>query len=335
MATGIVSIAAQVFGLEAFSIFLLAVGTIGYLILIALHGLRMLTAADAMRDEARSPGMAFGFYTFVAASNVLAARYVAAGDIGPALVLALAGGLSWLLITYTIPLGLMLGSKDMRLGSSVNGSWLMWAVATQSVSIAASLLAAAGLDQALLRLAAAVFWAIGAMLYIVLITIITARMLLAGMSATELTPAYWINMGATSICVLAGARLLASPLPGGLGQMAPVVTGVSFILWAYGSSWIPALVLLGIWRYRRGRHPAAYEPGLWSMVFPLGMYVTATDLFGRAERLPWLVWLARDLSYAAYAAWAIIFVLMLWHLAPRRLKGLPQLLHPAETSERP
>ncbi len=333
MATGIVSIAAQVFGLEAFSIFLLVAATTGYLVLIALHGLRLLTAADAVSEDARSPGKAFGFYTFVAASNVLAARYIAAGDIGLALALALAGGLSWLLITYTIPLALMLGGKDERLGSSVNGSWLMWVVATQSVSIAASLLAAAGLDPALLRLSAAAFWAIGAMLYIVLITIITARMLLAGMTAAELTPAYWISMGATAISVLAGVHLLASPLPGGLEQMAPVIAGVSFMFWAYGSSWIPALVLLGIWRYRRGRHPAAYEPGLWSMVFPLGMYVTATDLFGRAEGLPWLVWLARDLSYAAYAAWAIIFVLMLWHLAPRRLKGLPQL-HPAETSER-
>ncbi len=311
MATGIVSTAAELFRLQAFSLALLVAASVGYAVLLALYALRVRMAPAAVREDARSPGGAFGFFTFVAASNVLSARYAAAGDLRVAAALAAVGAVSWLLLTYTIPVGLMLAGADSRLGPSVNASWLIWVVATQSVSTAASVLSAAGLDRSLLSFLAASFWGIGSLLYLILITIVTARMLLAAMTAAEMTPPYWINMGATAITVLAGARLLASPLPGRLQQISPVVIGISFMFWAFGSFWIPALVLFGAWRYGRARQPVVYEPALWSIVFPMGMYVTATDLFGQVAKLPWLPPLAFGASWVAYAAWAIVFAAML------------------------
>ena len=324
MATGIVSTAAGLFRLQVFSLFLLAAATLGYLVLMALYALRLVTAAAAVREDARSPGRAFGFFTFVAASNVLSARYAAAGDLRIAAGLALVGGVSWLVLTYTIPVGLMLGSSERPLGTSVNASWLIWVVATQSVSTATSVLSSAGLDRALLSFLAAVFWGVGSLLYLILITIVTARMLLAAMPATEMTPPYWINMGATAITVLAGVRLLATHLPGRLHELAPVVTGISFMFWAFGSFWIPAVVLFGVWRYGRGGYPVVYEPALWSIVFPMGMYVTATDLLGRVARLPWLPPLAGGASWVAYVAWVALFLFMLHDLLARRGPGAAQ-----------
>jgi len=317
MATGIVSTAAQLFDLQAFSMLLLVVGTAGYAVLIALHVGRMLTCAAAVREDATTPGTAFGFFTFVAASDVLAVRYASAGDHGVAAALGLVGLLSWLLLTYTIPVGLMLGSSDRPLGPSVNASWLVWVVATQSVSTAASVLSSAGPDRALLGFVAAMFWGIGSILYLILITIVTARMLLSAMTADEMTPPYWINMGATAITVLAGVRLLAMPLPGQLQDLLPVITAVSFVFWAFGSFWIPCLLIFGLWRYGRGGRPLTYEPALWSIVFPLGMYATATDLFGKVARLPWLPPLAWAVSWVAYAAWAVVFAYMAYALLAR------------------
>ncbi len=309
MATGIVSTAAQIFKLQAFSAVLLFAATAGYAVLIALYAFRMARFAKEMREDARTPGKAFGFFTFAAASNVLAVRYFSAGDTRLAAALAAIGAASWLALTYTIPVGLMLGSTDRSLGPSVNASWLIWVVATQSVSTALSVFASAGGGQsALLAFSSAAFWGIGTILYLVLITIVTARLLLSSMSAEELTPPYWINMGATAITVLAGARLLAVPLPGHLVVLGPAIVGISFMLWAFGSFWIPAVVLFGVWRYGRGGHPVTYEPALWSMVFPMGMYATATDLFGKAAGLPWLPPIAWAESWIAYAAWVIVFL---------------------------
>ena len=321
MATGIVSTAAEIFRLEVFSLLLLAVATAGYCVLVVLYAARLILHPQAVLQDARTPGKTFGFFTFVAASNVLAVRYFSASDIHLSLLLGGVGTVAWLVLTYTIPVGLMLGRSDQRLGPSVNGSWLIWVVATQSVSTIGSVLAGGGGPQAaLLAFLATSYWAIGAVLYLVLIAIIMARLLLSGTSAEELTPTYWISMGATAITVLAGARLLAAPLPGPLMAFQPVVLGVSFMLWAFGSFWIPALLLFGAWRYGHGGQPLSYEPALWSMVFPMGMYATATDLFGKAAGLPWLSPIALVASYVAYVAWGAVFLALLGSWLSRGLR---------------
>src|SRR5689334_6303609 len=54
------------------------------------------------------------------------------------------------------------------------------------------------------------------------------------------------------------------------------------LAWAFGTWWIPLLVVLGLWRHVRQHGPLSYEPTLWSVVFPLGMYSVATLSFGKA-----------------------------------------------------
>jgi tellurite resistance protein TehA-like permease len=51
--------------------------------------------------------------------------------------------------------------------------------------------------------------------------------------------------------------------------------------------------VLGIWRHVRHHWPLTYEPTLWSVVFPLGMYSVATLSFGKAARLTFMEPLAR------------------------------------------
>ena len=96
-------------------------------------------------------------------------------------------------------------------------------------------------------------------------------------------------MGATAITVLAGAKILNLPaaLPV-VRATAGFVEGFSYALWAFGTWWIPLLVVLGVWRHVRQHWPLTYEPTLWSVVFPLGMYSVATLTFGKAARLPFM-----------------------------------------------
>jgi tellurite resistance protein TehA-like permease len=87
--------------------------------------------------------------------------------------------------------------------------------------------------------------------------------------------------------------------------------GVSVVLWAFGTWWIPLLVLFGIWRYLLRGYPRAYEPGLWNVVFPLGMFTVACWSLGHAARgLNFMSSIARFWFWVGLGAWIIVFVLM-------------------------
>jgi tellurite resistance protein TehA-like permease len=97
------------------------------------------------------------------------------------------------------------------------------------------------------------------------------------MSPADLTPPYWINMGAVAISTLSGATLILdaqrSPL---LQSMLPFLRGFTLFFWATGTWWIPMLVILALWRHIYKKFKVTYDPLYWGVVFPLGMYTVCT-----------------------------------------------------------
>jgi tellurite resistance protein TehA-like permease len=75
------------------------------------------------------------------------------------------------------------------------------------------------------------------------------------------------------------------------------------------------------WRHVLRRDKLRYEPQLWGMVFPLGMYTTGTFQLSRAADLPFLEVIPRIFIFVALAAWLATFAGLLQHLA-RNLRGL-------------
>ena len=307
MATGILSSAEMVLGAAWLSIAFLVVAVAGYVVLCLLFTFRSLHFFSEVWADTERPARAFGFFTFVAGSNVIAVRIASAGVIGASEVLALVGAAAWLLLAYGILARVVLAERKPEPEAAVNGTWLIWVVGTQSVSIAASVLGTGlGLPPRVAALIAVSLWAFGALLYLLLMGIILARLVLAPLDPVEASPPYWISMGATAITVLAGAELLGLPrdLPS-LAATRSSVEGITLFLWAFGTWWFPFLVLLTIWRYRRLTQPV-YEQTLWSMVFPLGMYAVATDAYGRAAGLPLLPGVAAAEVWLALAAWVVV-----------------------------
>lgn len=110
-----------------------------------------------------------------------------------------------------------------------------------------------GATSALAFLAVAL-WSFAVVLYLLLMGVVMSRLVLVEVSPEELTPPYWITMGATAITVFAASRILE--VPGSLPVSAAAVRDAAFGLWAFGTWWIPLLVVLGVWR----RGPAGALP---------------------------------------------------------------------------
>ena len=318
MATGIISTGTSLLGPSWLSRVLLVLACAGFLVLLGALILRLIFFRSSVATDVRSPERVFGFFTIVAGMDVLGVRLGAAGHPLATATLAACAAVVWIVLTYGVPTSLFFTRQRDSVLAGVNGSWLIWVVATQSLSIAASTLAPVWPSQdGLLAPAAVGMWSIGLVLYLLLIALIMVRWLTVAMTPDALGPPYWILMGATAITVLAGAHILSLPITLPIYQAtAGFVKGFTFALWAFGTWWIPLILMLGFWRHIRRHWTLAYEPTLWSMVFPLGMYSVATLSFGKVADLSFMGPLSRFMIWVAVAVWtlvAIAFIIRLTH----------------------
>jgi tellurite resistance protein TehA-like permease len=307
MATGIISIAASLLGMNEIGWIMLAIAGAAYIVLWALLLIRLFwffprVQAD-ITDHARGPG----FFTVVAATCVLGSQFVIiAGRYDVAIVLWLAGLLLWFIITYTFFTAVTLRETKPQLEQGLNGAWLIAAVATQSISVLASLIGDHfGAYRETVLFFAFCMFLVGCMLYLVLITLIFYRFTFLQLTTATLTPPYWINMGAVAITTLAGARLiLAAPGSPLLGELMPFLKGFTSFFWAWGTWWIPLLFILGFWRHAYKRFPLRYDPQYWGLVFPLGMYTVCTFQLSKALEFEALMIIPRYFIYLSFLGWA-------------------------------
>lgn len=312
MATGIVSIGTDLLGYQTLSRVLLGFTIASFAILSVAYGWRVLVLHRWFRRSLRDPTTAMAYFTVVAGTNVLATRLAMAGHPLATLILAACASVEWLVLTYGLPWSIVAAAHRPVLGE-INGTWLIWVVATQSLAIVAAALAGDAPIRALrdrLPDVAVCLWGVGVMLYLVLIVIIFLRLLLVEVTPAEMGPAYWIAMGATAISVRAAAGILAIHGRGAalVTTLRPFLIGLSVVLWAFGTWWIPLLVAFGIWRYVIRRHPTAYEPRLWSVVFPLGMYTVASYSLGHAgPGLDFMATISQAWVFVGLTAWVAVF----------------------------
>ena len=332
MATGIISTGTFLLGPSWLSRALLAAASAGLVVLGVAVAIRLAIFRSSVTADIKAPERVFGFFTIVAGIDVLGVRL---GTAGHPLVTAILAGLAaalWLALTYGVPASLLVTRERDSVLGGVNGTWLLWVVGTQSLSVAASALVPAWPSQSgLLAPAAVGLWSVGLVLYLLLVSLILLRWLTVAMTPASLGPPYWILMGATAITVLAGARILNLPAALPVTRAtAGFVEGFSFTLWAFGTWWIPLLIVLGLWRYTRRHWPLTYEPGLWSVVFPLGMYSVATLSFGKVAHLSFMEPLGRFMLWVAVAAWVVVAAAFLVRLA--RHSGEPASGAPAASA---
>lgn len=317
MATGIVSIAAGLLGLQPVAVVLFAVNLAAFPTLWALLLLRLWrqpsSIAGDLHDHRHGPGL----LTSVAATCVFGSQLALFTDQRDiAIGLWLAGGALWIVLLYAL-LALMttrVSKPDFALG--VDGSWLLIVVATEALAVLGTAVAGTVPAPPAALFVSFCLFLLGGLFYLILLTLIVYRWLFLPMTPQQLAESYWINMGAAAIATLAGSRLL--PVIAGdpaLAHASGFLFTATVLLWSVATWWIPLLAVMSLWRYRTMR--LGYRLENWSIVFPLGMYTAATWRFWHALGLEFLDVLPRISVWIALAAWALTFAGM-----ARRLAGL-------------
>lgn len=331
MGTGIVSVGLNLEQHRTASLVLMWLACGAYATLIVLNVWRFTAFRDAVVEDFQDPRRAFGFFTFIAGTNVIGVRLATEGYYGAATPLFVVSLLLWLVLGYVIPWTAVLGRTERPLVAMANGTWFIWVVASQSVAVAAATLEpVTGSGRRELAIVAVFAWSVGVVLYGAAGVFVAARMMLYEFGPVDLTPPYWVAMGACAITVLAGARIvemLDAPM---VNVTRGLVAGVSVMFWCFATWLIPALVAAGWWRHRLHRIPLNYEATLWSIVFPLGMYAAAGIYIGQADELPVVAGIGAGwLLLVALPVWLLTFAAMLIHLVRTVLRA------PASTTSVP
>jgi tellurite resistance protein TehA-like permease len=317
MATGIVSIGLEDDGQVIFSRLLLALGVAAFAGLLVLNGWRLAFFRAELVEDFTHPLRGFGFYTFVAAADVLAAR-IATGRPTMALWLMTVAAVCWLLRGYAVPWTTRLGAGERPIVAAANGSWFMWAVGGQSIAVAAAVLARSHSGGPLPAVAVSA-WCLGVVLYAVDGVFVALRLLAYDFSAEDLTPPYWVAMGAAAITALAGAEITLLPAGPVLDVAREGVRAGSLFAWVLATWLLPALFAMGWWRHVTHRVPLRYDANLWSIVFPLGMYAVASTRLGAIDGLGALTDVGRVWIWVALAAWLLTTAAGAVHVVHRLL----------------
>jgi tellurite resistance protein TehA-like permease len=308
MATGIISNALRLEGSRALSDLMFVGGALAFPWLAVLTVARAVRFPRALWADLTNPRLVFAFFTVVAASDVLGLGMHLRGFTAAALALWLFALSAWFVLIY-FSFGVLTFLNTAHGANVVHGGWLIAIVGTESLVILGTFVAPATGE-----LASAVFvlihmlWGVGLGLYAIFITLFAYRIFFFDIGPDDITPLLWVVMGAAAISTNAGSTLILTD--SGLEflqAMRPFIDGVTLIMWAWATWWIPLLLLFGILKQGVCRVPITYTPMLWSLVFPLGMYSLASLRLSLAADFPPLRAISQGMVWISVAVWAATF----------------------------
>jgi tellurite resistance protein TehA-like permease len=313
MATGIVSIAAGSLSFNLVAVILFAINLAGFAVLTMLLLRRLLRHPGAVVSELSHHPTAAGFLTFAAAVAILGNEFailtacprIAAG-------LWLIGCVIWAGLIYAFFALLTVRPARPTQPGVPNGSWLLIVVATEALAVLGTYVGESFARPAIVVWLSLCLFLLGTFFYLIVIQMIIRRWLLHPSRAGDLTPSYWINMGAMAIATLAGARLeVLSDTAALPAALLPAIGAATMLCWTTAAWWIPLLAILTIWRHTAGGVPRSYDFEHWSAVFPLGMFTVATWTWSHVNHFDFLYWIPRLFFWIAILGWVACFAGMI------------------------
>ncbi|WP_225336536.1 tellurite resistance/C4-dicarboxylate transporter family protein [Halomicrobium urmianum] len=343
MSTGIVSIAFRGLGVEAVALPLSVFNVGCYALLVALFGAKTARFPGTVLADLRNSKRHWGTLTFVVATNTVGTQLVLFFDeVTAAAILWSTTVVATPVLLYYLFAVEIVGPRESAARERVDGAFLLAIVCMQSLAVLGALLAdslSTYVDEVVLLSMG--YWGSGFVLYFVVVTVVTYRLLDGAVRPSDWTGPYWITMGAAAITTLAGAtlgpRLSAFPA---WEPYVEITLGITFLAWAIASWWIPLLLAIDVWSFLTaddGRPPAwviavpwarlafgrrrnAYSPGAWGRVFPMGMYTACTVNLAGVHTFSPLGIVPAYWGWFALFVWGLTFVGMV-RAAGRAIAG--------------
>ena len=308
MATGILSIALWLDGLQTLSQILLAVATFVWAVLGGLLIGRAVRDRPRFDHEARSPAALAG----VAGTAVLGTAFTLRGWDWAGVSLLVIAVVVW--ATLLVPI-------LSHWTTPTAGVSLLLTVATESLAVLAATLAVHEHARLLLYAALAPFL-LGLISYLAVIARFDLHQLRRGHGDQ------WITGGALAISSLAAARIaLGTKALATLGGDTGPLKDVAVVLWGLTILSLPVLLLTEAVRPR-----LHYDVRRWSTVFPLGMYAASSFTLGTTVHDAAVTSFADVWVWVAVAVWLLVFAAMLHH-GPRIARGQHPPIHQGRIRE--
>ncbi|XBH22269.1 tellurite resistance/C4-dicarboxylate transporter family protein [Jonesiaceae bacterium BS-20] len=312
MATGILSVGFHNVGAGVLSGALLGIALVAYVTLWALYIWRVVQFRSHVLRDMRDPEKVFAYFTVVAGTDVLAVRLLQADLPGLAMPLVFFGAILWFVFGYILPWQVLMTRDGKPILARTNGTWFIWAVASQSLAIGMSQIQPFFNDGApWVGLVAVLSWSVGVALYVGVAILVTLRIIHYGITAAQFEPPYWVSMGGLAIAVVAGANIVDMQSTPMVDATRVLIAGTVVIFWCFAAWLVPMLIGAGVWRHWVSKVPLAYTASLWSIVFPLGMFAVASISLGRVDKLPIVEAVGDVALVGALLAWLLVLVAML------------------------
>ena len=316
MASGILSVGMALKHRDLLSLLTLAICGTAFVVLLGLTLWRFVAYRSAINADFLDPRRAFGFFTFVAGTNVLGVRLGMDGHHGATATLLVLAGTAWLVLGYVVPwtgcpgtpAPTRPGDRQRHLvhlgrGQPVGGDRRGVARTARGErprgprAAGCGVLVGGGLPlrrHRRVRLAAT-----------------GALRLRPGGNGPRPTGWRWAAWRSRSWPAPGSSRW---PMPLWSRSRGGLIAGLAVVFWAFATWLIPVLVAAGWWRHVSRRVPLRYEATQWSIVFPLGMYGVAGIYLGQANHLPLVGRIAGVELWIAFAAGALVFSAMVHHV---------------------
>lgn len=309
MATGIISNGFYLLELKTLSTALLIVDSAAFLVLIPATVARAIMFPRQLWSDLINPRLVFSFFTIVAGANVFGIQLLMRGNVELAILLWIFSLVVWIPLSY-FSFSVLTFRDSAGDAGIMTGGWLIAIVGAESIAaLGAKLSSQVSTGADVIFVIAHAFWGIGIILYGIFVTLFAYRIFFSKVDAEEMNPLFWVVMGAAAITVNAGsAMMVAEDQIGYLSSMHSFVDGISLVLWAWATWWIPLLVIFGVWRHVVMKAPLEYSPMYWSLVFPLGMYTVATWQLAAADQFTFMKQIPDVTIWIAFAAWSITMV---------------------------